>query len=489
MRRTFTAGAVLVLCGGVVPLVSPAGAGPAVAADGAAIPFDFDGDGYADLAVGVSGEDLRGKLNAGAVQVLYGSASGPTAHDQFWHQGRKGVKGAVEAGDFFGSALASGDFDDDGFADLAIGIPRENIGRGSKRRVNAGTVQVLYGSPSGLTAARDQVWHQDSKGVPGVNEAHDNFGSALAAGDFDGDGFADLAIGSPRENTKAGHNTGRVVVLRGSAEGLRAGGVQSWNEGSAGIASEPLGDEDFGGMLEAGDVTGDGFDDLLIVVRDMAEGKWRGAVHLLLGSATGLTSAGSQYIGLTDLGIGLTTKYTDQYTLITSLSLGDVNADGREDLALNADGLDTVLLHGHADGFRPGPLVAPGQPGKDTIWRDSYGAALSGDLTGDGYVDLAINHDPMIIQIGTSKGLGSTVAQWPIDTGGGYRLVSVRPLSGASPHWLILNGDDSGTQAGSVAVRQGTATGVPGPETLWSQDSPGIKDSTEPGDKFGWPVG
>ena len=124
----------------------------------------------------------------------------------------------------------------------------------------------------------------------------------------------------------------------------------------------------------------------------------------------GLTSAGSQYIGLTDLGIGL----TDQYTLIYSLSLGDVNADGREDLALNADGRDTVLLHGHADGFHPGPLVAPGQPGKDTIWRDSYGAALSGDLTGDGYVDLAINHEPMIIQIGTSKGLGSTVAQWSI---------------------------------------------------------------------------
>ena len=204
-----------------------------------------------------------------------------------------------------------------------------------------------------------------------------------------------------------------------------------------------------------------------------------------MGSATGLTSAGSQYIGLTDLGIGL----TDQYTLIYSLSLGDVNADGREDLALNADGHDTVLLHGHADGFRPEPLVAPGQPGKDTIWRDSYGAALSGDLTGDGYVDLAINHDPMIIQIGTSKGLGSTVAQWTIAGGSGQRLASIRPLSGASPEWLILSGDDSGTQAGYVAVRQGTAAGVPGPETVWSQDSPGIKDSTEPGDYFGRRVG
>ena len=135
MRRMFTVGAVLVLCGGVVPLVSPAGAGPAVAtdaaADGAAIPFDFDGDGYADLAVGVSGEDLRGKSNAGAVQVLYGSASGPTAHDQLWHQGRKGVKGAVEAGDFFGSALASGDFNDDGLPTSRSGYRRRTsvVGR------------------------------------------------------------------------------------------------------------------------------------------------------------------------------------------------------------------------------------------------------------------------------------------------------------------------------------------------------------------------
>ena len=483
MRRMISVGAALVLCGAVVPLTSPEGAGVAVAAQGAAIPFDFDGDGYADLAVGVPGEDLRGKLNAGAVQVLYGSASGPTAHDQLWHQGRKGVKGAVEAGDFFGSALTSGDFDHDGFADLAIGIPRENIGRGSRRKPNAGTVQVLYGSASGLTAARDQVWHQGSTGVPGVNESHDNFGDALAAGDFDGDGYADLAIGSARENTRAGRNTGRVVVLRGSAGGLRAGGVQSWNEGSAGIASQPLRDEDFGETLEAGDVTGDGFDDLLIGVRDMADGEWRGAVHLLLGSDTGLTSAGSQFIGLTDLGIGL----TSQYTLIHSLSLGDVNADGREDLALNADNRDTVLLHGHADGFRPGPLVSPGQPGKDTIWRESYGAALSGDLTGDGYVDLALNHEPMIIQIGTPVGLGPSIAQWSLPAD--QRAASLLPLSGASPQWLVFAGGDYGSQAGYVAARQGTPTGEPGSGGVWDQDSPGIKGTAEPGDHFGRSVG
>ncbi len=58
------------------------------------MPFDFDGDGYADLAVGAPGENVGGKRDAGAVHVLYGSASGPTARDQVWHQNRKGIKGS-----------------------------------------------------------------------------------------------------------------------------------------------------------------------------------------------------------------------------------------------------------------------------------------------------------------------------------------------------------------------------------------------------------
>ena len=137
MKRTLLAGMSLVLVGGVVaPAVTPVGVDPASAAvTGAAMPFDFDGDGYADLAIGVQGERLRGKTSVGVVQVLYGSASGPTARDQLWHQGRRGVKGALEKHDLFGHALDSGDFDADGYADLAIGIPGEGFGR--KRVVGA----------------------------------------------------------------------------------------------------------------------------------------------------------------------------------------------------------------------------------------------------------------------------------------------------------------------------------------------------------------
>ena len=94
----------------------------------AAVQGDFNGDGFADLAVGAPGEDL-GSPDAGAVNVLYGSAAGLTsAGNQFWHQNSPGIAERADAGDLFGSALAAGDFNGDGFDDLAIGVPAEDVG-------------------------------------------------------------------------------------------------------------------------------------------------------------------------------------------------------------------------------------------------------------------------------------------------------------------------------------------------------------------------
>ena len=101
-------------------------------------------------------------IDAGAVNILYGSASGLTAAgNQFWTQDNPGILERAEAGDLFGSALATGDFDGDGFADLAVGVPFENVGSVS----DAGAVNILYGSASGLTAAGNQFWAQDSPGI------------------------------------------------------------------------------------------------------------------------------------------------------------------------------------------------------------------------------------------------------------------------------------------------------------------------------------
>jgi FG-GAP repeat len=210
-----------------------------------ALRADFNGDGAADLAIGAPGENN----SAGAVHVLYGSApTGLTATgSQLWWQDSPGIAGDTEPGDEFGSALTAGDFNGDTQADLAIGAPGENG--------FAGLVHVLYGSePAGLTATGSQVWSQNSPGIAGGSEPDDIFGEALAAGDFNGDGAADLAIGAPGENDFAG----LAHVLYGSAAGLTATGSQAWSQNSPGIADVAEASDVFGETLAAGTLSIDG---------------------------------------------------------------------------------------------------------------------------------------------------------------------------------------------------------------------------------------
>jgi hypothetical protein len=135
---------------------------------------DFDGDGFDDLAIGVFDENVGGVAEAGAVNVLLGSAGGLTAAgSQIWHQNSPGVPGVAESGDQFGYALAAGDFDGDGFDDLAVGMRFEGESA-------TGAVYVLSGSAGGLIAASRQTWSQVSPGVPGAAENFDRFGSVLA---------------------------------------------------------------------------------------------------------------------------------------------------------------------------------------------------------------------------------------------------------------------------------------------------------------------
>ena len=97
-----------------------------------------------------------------------------------------------------------------------------------------GLRRLLLGSATGLTAAGDQFWSQDSAGVLDVAEGGDQFGDALAVGDFNDDGFPDLAIGDFGEDIGAAiFDGGAVNVLPGSAAGLTAAGDQFWSQDSA----------------------------------------------------------------------------------------------------------------------------------------------------------------------------------------------------------------------------------------------------------------
>ena len=278
---------------------------------------DFNNDGFADLAVGASGENVGSAPDAGAVSVLYGSSGGlTTSGGQLFTQ----VGGAVETFDQFGFALAAGDFNNDNFADLAVGAPSEAVGS----LEFAGAVSVLPGTAGGLTATGGRLFTQ----VGGAVEGGDQFGSALAAGDFNNDSFADLAAGAPGENVGSTVDAGAVSVLPGSAGGLTATGGRLFTQ----VGGLPERFDLFGFSLAAGDFNNDSFADLAAgaPTEDVGTLDAAGAVSALYGSAGGLTTTGGRLFTQ----VGGAVEAGDQFG--AQLASGDFNNNGLADLAAAA---------------------------------------------------------------------------------------------------------------------------------------------------------
>src|SRR5262245_4107910 len=135
----------------------------------------------------------------------------------------------------------AGDFNGDGFDDIAVGVPYEDIGSAE----DAGAVQVFKGSPTGLMPGK--FWNEDTANVRDTAERYDNFGAATASADFNGDGFDDLAVGVPREYC-SDIDCGAVHIFYGQSNGLQATDPddQRWTQDSSGI----------GGTAEPGDFFG-----------------------------------------------------------------------------------------------------------------------------------------------------------------------------------------------------------------------------------------
>ena len=335
-------------------------------------------------------------LLAGApVAVPAGAQLGPGG-TQFWSQDSPGIGVGLEAGAEMGSAVAAGDFDCDGFDDLAIGMPLEDLVQGD----DAGRILVLQGGPGGITADGDLTWGQNSPVIADDAETNDRFGSVLASGDFDNDGCDDLAVGVPLEDLSGFVNAGAVNVIYGSADGLSGDGDQFLHQAVGDLATPLETGDGFGGALAVGDLDGDGVDDLVVGVpgEDVAGVDDAGMVHVLYGSIFGLRTIGTTALRR---GIELTGPAVAGEELGASLAVGDFVGFLGSELAIGAprrdisgnDQAGAVVLVSDVENLMLDSQWhqdATGVPGLGEDF-DRFGTALAaGDFDGDGFDELAV---------------------------------------------------------------------------------------------------
>ncbi len=356
---------------------------------------DFDCDGFDDLAIGMPGEDLVGAVNGGRLIVLYADESGPTTVDpQVWGQNSPVLQDSAEANDRFSSVLAAGDFDNDGCADLVIGIPQEDIGAD----LDAGAVSVIYGDEDGLTGDGDDFWHQDLATIDESAEPGDRFGGALAVGDFDDDGFADLAIGASSEDVGATADAGTIHILWGSIFGLVAGESLTLARGN-GLAGTPQTGERLGAALAAADFNAlfPG-DDLAVGAPGLDVNGEDQAGGLLIVSNLGGTIFNSTYTAAS-AGVPGAPEDFDRFGSV--LAGGDFDGDGLIELAVGVpeEDLEGPPLLGSAGAvvildFDGDPMqlwLQDDLPPEQSELNDQFGGALAAaDFDADGIDDLAI---------------------------------------------------------------------------------------------------
>ncbi|MCP4606428.1 MAG: hypothetical protein GY847_38965 [Proteobacteria bacterium] len=367
---------------------------------------DFNGDGYDDIVVGAPGEAIGSISTAGIVNVVYGHSNGLRASgDQCFHQNSLSSM-TVEEGDLFGRATAIGDFDGDGYDDLAVGVPGEND--------NKGEVNIIYGSTSKLTVSGAQIFAQSTSGLAGWPEVGDEFGAVLATGDFDGDDYDDLVVGVPSEAIGSRTAAGMVNVIYGSVNGLSGTGSQGFHQNSANIAGASESYDEFGAAIATGDFNGDGYDDLAVGVpgedisTDEGSKEEAGLINVIFGSVNGLTSAGNACMFLTEGAPWYQHFFEGGERFGHAIATSDINQDGYVDLAIGAPGSDlwgegtppdpfegqVFIVYSDSSGPQPGAhFIGSWGPYAhlDDGYLEYFGWSLAfGDFNGDGYDDLAV---------------------------------------------------------------------------------------------------
>ena len=386
------------------------GSGNAVAAAG-----DVNGDGYGDIIIGASNaagvDDLEG--GAGDSYVIFGKAAGFTNIDLGTLSASDGfaIYGA-DGGDESGFSVASaGDINGDGLSDLVIGAHLAD-GAGTEED-NFGEAYVIFGKTGSFTDIDlGALSASDGFTITGEGFGDELGGSVASAGDINGDGFDDVIVAAKWADGNLSFSDGKSYVLFGKAGGFSDIDVSSLtlNDGFAIVGAESN-DRSGSSVSTAGDVNGDGYDDIIIGANG-ADGlgnanNGSGEAYVVFGKSTGFTDVD---LGALTGANGFAIRGGDSFDdLGLSVSTaGDFNGDGFDDVIVGAEladaagnaklsAGDSYLIFGKATGFGPidvdamEPNVGFALYGADDGDRSGTSVAAAGDVNGDGFDDLIVS--------------------------------------------------------------------------------------------------
>ncbi len=355
---------------------------------------DINADGYADVIAG--GMDYWTLPNAGWVYVFLGSADGIADCDLSGSCTPDTTIAAATAGSYLGTSVSAGDVNGDGYDDLMVGA----VGIDAFK----GVAYVFLGSAGGI-ADCDLSGSCTADAVIAGAAADEFLGVSISAGDVNNDGYDDIIVSAP--GVPAGDWRGETYVFLGSAEGVASCDL------SAGCVADTTitGATDWAflgnSVSTAGDVNGDGYDDLIVGEPYTLKGN----AYVFLGSATGIGDCNLSAGCIPDATI--TGAVADDSLGFSVSAAGDVDNDGYEDVIVGSvwgEGAkgEAYILSGAAAGIADCTIGGACPSLSATITGaavDDYlgdSVSMSGDVNNDGYQDVAVG----AVGAGGNKGKG-----------------------------------------------------------------------------------